>query len=94
MLLLKPEDFEAWVGKQVRVATIPHAVEVTLVEVQRASYLHDLRDPFSLFFESPMGISLIDGNYEFDCGKGGPHTIAITQLKPKGDRRVYQAVFN
>lgn len=94
MLLLKPEDFEPWVGRAVRVATVPHPIEVTLGAVQRASHHHDIREPFSLIFESPMTISLIDGAYEFDCGKGGPHSIFITQLKPMPDRRIYQAVFN
>ncbi|NGM51975.1 hypothetical protein G5B46_20385 [Caulobacter sp. 602-2] len=94
MLLLKPEDFEAWVGKQVRVATVPHPVEITLAAIFRPGYPNDIREPFSLMFESPMNISLIDGAYEFDCGKGGPHTIVITQLKPLPNARVYQAIFN
>ncbi|MBI1686130.1 DUF6916 family protein [Caulobacter hibisci] len=94
MLLLKPEDFEAWVGRDVRVSTVPHPIEVTLAAVQRSPFPNDIREPFSLIFESRLDISLIDGVYEFDCGKGGPHAIFVTQLKPQPDRRLYQAVFN
>ena len=54
----------------------------------------DVRVPFSLFFESSPETYLIDGTYEFDCGKGGPHAICITQLQPLADRRLYEAVFS
>ena len=96
MYLLKPEDFEPWVGRKVRVNTIPQPVEITLERIERSKYLAgvDFREPFSLFFESPPHIYLLDETYEFDCGKGGPHNIKISQLQPSADRRHYQAVFN
>ena len=95
MRLLTPEDFEPWVGRKVRVATIPEPVEITLASIQRRGVLRgfDVRDPFSLFFESPLEVYLLDGTYDLDCGKGGPHSILLTQLQPHPDRRVYQAVF-
>lgn len=93
---LTPEDFEPWVGRKVRVATIPEPVEITLAQIQRRSPLRgfDMREPFSLFFESPLEVYLIDGTYGLDCGKGGPHDILITQLQPYPDRRLYEAVFS
>ena len=96
MLTLKPEDFEPWVGRKVRVGTLPEPVEITLARVQRRgpSPILDVREPFSLFFESPIEAYLVDGSYEIDCGKNGPHEILITQLQPQPDRRVYEAVFN
>ncbi|WP_137863530.1 hypothetical protein [Sphingomonas sp. 3F27E9-B] len=96
MELLAPEDFEPWVGRKVRVATIPEQVEITLASIQRLAPLRgiDVRPPFSLFFESPLEVYLIDGTYDLDCGRGGPHAIMITQLQPHPDRRIYQAVFS
>ena len=41
-----------------------------------------------------MNVVLLDLAYEFDCGRGGPHSIFISQRPPLRDRRVYQAVFN
>lgn len=92
---LKPEDFEPWVGRKVRVSTLPEPVEITLASILRRSPFRglDVREPFSLFFESPMEVYLIDGSYELDCGRGGPHEILITQLQPQPDRRIYEAVF-
>lgn len=96
MTLLTPEDFEPWVARKVRVNTVPEPVEITLTHIQRRDPLRgfDVRQPFSLFFESGLDVYLIDGTYEFDCGKGGPHAILITQLQPYPDRRIYQAVFS
>ncbi|WP_200888828.1 DUF6916 family protein, partial [Staphylococcus aureus] len=64
--------------------------------IQRLAPLRgiDVRPPFSLFFESPLEVYLIDGTYDLDCGRGGPHAIMITQLQPHPDRRIYQAVFS
>lgn len=96
MRLLTPEDFEPWVGKKVRVNTIPNPVEVTLERIERRPALigFDVRAPFSLFFDSHFNIVLMDTTYEFDCGKGGPHKIHITQLQPSATQRYYQAVFS
>lgn len=95
MYLMKPEDFEPWIGREVRVATVPEPVELTLVRLQRMPFFVGAeREPFSLFFESPAEVSLIDAAYEFDCGRGGPYTILISQLQPRGGRRHYQAVFS
>lgn len=93
---LTPEDFEPWVGRKVRVGTLPETVEITLARIERRNRLIgiDVRPPFSLFFESPLEVYLIDGTYDIDCGKGGPHPIMITQLHPHPDRREYQAVFS
>lgn len=96
MQLLKPEDFEPWVGRKVRVNTLPEAVEITLERIERRAPLrgpHDHREPFSLFFDAPAHVYLIDTTYEFDCGKGGPHEIFISQLQPSANARHYQAVF-
>ncbi|MDQ0250140.1 hypothetical protein J2W22_002204 [Sphingomonas kyeonggiensis] len=93
---LTPEDFEPWVGRKVRLSTIPEPVEITLASIQRRPALIgiDVRPPFSLFFEAPLEVYLLDNTYEMDCGKGGPHAILITQLQPLPDRRIYQAVFS
>lgn len=95
MHLVTPEDFEPWLGRKVRVATLPEPVEITLERIDRRAPLRglDFREPFSLLFEAPLEIFLIDGTYDLDCGKGGPHSILLTQLQP-ADRRFYQAVFN
>lgn len=90
-----PEDFEPWVGRTVRVAAVPHPIEVTLVRIARKPVQPGFeREPFVLFFESPPDVVLIDGAYEMDCGKGGPHSICISQKRPHADRRIYEAVFN
>jgi len=95
MRLMTPENFEPWVGKMVRVATAPTPVEVRLARLQRHVWTaHDLRAPFSLFFEAPDSVYLLDMAYEFDCGHGGPYSIFITQLQPQPGSRLYQAVFN
>ncbi|WP_314372370.1 DUF6916 family protein [Sphingomonas paucimobilis] len=97
MRLMTPEDFLPWVGKTVKVNTLPEAVEVRLDRVETTPRLPgglDFRQPFSLFFEAPMNVVLLDLAYEFDCGRGGPHSIFISQRPPLRDRRVYQAVFN
>jgi hypothetical protein len=95
MPLLTPEDFEPWVGRKVRVNTLPQPVEITLARVERRPPLrgYDVREPFSLYFEAPASVYLLDETYEFDCGRGGPHPIFIVQLMPSADRRHYQAVF-
>lgn len=95
-MLLTPEDFEPWVGRKVRINTLPEPVEVTLERVERRAPfrgIYDCREPFSLFFDAPAHVYLIDTSYEFDCGKGGPHEIYITQLQPSANARHYQAVF-
>ncbi len=97
MQFLKPEDFEPWVGRKVRVNTLPRPVEITLERIERRAPFrgpHDHREPFSLFFEAPLEVYLLNETYEFDCGKGGPHSIFISQLMPSPDRRHYQAVFS
>jgi hypothetical protein len=95
MYLMKPEDFEPWVGRAVRVNTVPEPVEVTLTQIKRKPlYPGAEREPFSLFFESPEEVYLLNLAYEFDCGRGGPYSILIAQLRPKPGRRVYEAVFN
>jgi hypothetical protein len=95
MYLMTPEDFEPWVGRKVRIKTIPQPVEVTLARLQRRPlFVGAEREPFSLFFESPLEVYLLDAAYEFDCGRGGPYTILISQLLPKPDRRIYEAVFS
>jgi len=96
MYLLTPEDFEPWVGRKVRLNTLPAPVEITLARIERRPRLIgiDTREPFSLFFEAPLAVCLMDAAYEFDCGRGGPHSIMITQLMPKPTARVYQAVFS
>jgi hypothetical protein len=97
MRLMTPEDFMPWVGRKVKVNTLPQAVEVRLDRVEVSPRLPqglDIRQPFSLFFEAALDIVLLDLAYEFDCGRGGPHSIFISQCTPLRDRRVYQAVFN
>lgn len=95
MILLNPDDFEPWVGRPVRVNTDPHPVEVTLARIWRKPVSKlDYRAPFILFFEAPADILLLDATYEFDCGKGGPHPIFISQLQPTAAKRQYQAIFN
>ncbi|WP_188054200.1 MULTISPECIES: DUF6916 family protein [unclassified Sphingosinithalassobacter] len=96
MRLLAPEDFEPWVGRKVRVNTLPKPVEVTLERIERRPPLPeelDFREPFSLFFESEFDVYLLDTAYEFDCGRGGPYSFVISQLVPSKTRRYYQAVF-
>lgn len=95
MYLMTPEDFEPWIGRAVRVNTVPEPVEVVLARVERKGYgLRDHREPFTLFFEAPETVYLLDDTYEFDCGRGGPYNIAISQKSPSGGRRLYEAVFN
>jgi hypothetical protein len=95
MHLMTPEDFEPWVGRLVRINAIPQPVEVTLARLERRPLFPGAeREPFSLFFESPDDVYLLDAAYEFDCGRGGPYTILISQLLPKPGRRIYQAVFS
>ncbi len=96
MQLLTPEDFEPWVGRAVRVNTLPKPVEVTLARIERRRPLAGLdhREPFSLLFNAPLDAILIDATYEFDCGRGGPHDIMISQLQPSATHRTYQAVFS
>lgn len=96
MPTLKPEDFEPWIGRQVRVGTLPEPVEITLASVVRLSPFRgklDVREPFSMLFESPISVYLVDATYQLDCGKNGPHEILLTQLNPLPDRRVYEAIF-
>lgn len=97
MQLLGPEDFEPWVGRKVRINTVPQPIELTLERVelaQRYSGALDFRQPFSLIFEGPLGAYLLNETYEFDCGRGGPHNIFITQMTPTPKSRIYQATFN
>jgi hypothetical protein len=95
MYLMTPEDFEPWVGRAVRVDTQPEPIEVTLARVQRKQAHPGIeREPFILYFESDWEIYLLDDTYQFDCGRGGPYLLHISQLQPKGNRRTYQAVFS
>jgi len=95
MRLMTPEDFEPWVGKMVRIATAPQPIEVKLARLQRSKWnAQDFRAPFTLLFEAPDYVYLLDMAYEFDCGHGGPYSIFITQLQPQPGKRFYQAVFN
>lgn len=96
MHFLNPEDFEPWVGRKVRLSTLPDPVEITLTRIERRPALIgiDVRPPFSLFFEAPLDVYLMNASYEMDCGRGGPHDILITQLMPSATARHYQAVFS
>lgn len=97
MQLLTPEDFQPWVGRAVKVNTLPDAVEIRLARVDvlpRFSPALDHRQPFTLIFEAPLHVILLDLPYEMDCGRGGPHTIFISQKPPLSDRRIYEAAFN
>lgn len=96
MRLVTPEDFQPWVGRKVRVNTLPKPVEVLLERIEVTPRLPgalDFRQPFSLFFESSLDVVLLSATYEFDCGTGGPHQIFISALLPKPNARVYQAAF-
>jgi len=97
MYLLTPEDFDPWVGRKVRINTLPQPIELTLQRIERLPPLRrgvDFREPFSLFFDGPLGAYLLDMEYEFDCGRGGPHTLFIVQLQPTATSRHYQAAFS
>lgn len=97
MRLLTPEDFQPWVGRKVRVNTIPEPVEITLDRIELSSRLEgalDIRQPFALIFTSPLNVYLMDLAYEMDCGRGGPHSIFISQMPPLPGYRIYQAPFN
>jgi hypothetical protein len=92
---MKPEDFEPWVGRTVRVATVPAPTSLVLVGLERRPWRSfDFREPFVMYFESPEAVYLLDATYEFDCGRGGPYAIHISQLKSRPGWRRYQAVFN
>jgi hypothetical protein len=94
--LVSADDFAPWVGRNVRVKTYPQPVEIKLDRIARQDQFPmrcEFREPFSLFFVSPETVYLLDGTYEFDCGRGGPHMIFISQLKPGEGCRRYQAVF-
>ena len=94
MQLLAAEDFEPWVGKMVRVASVPRPVEILLVGISRGVGFPGFeRAPFTLHFETPIDVQLLDGTYSFDCGKGGPHNIYISPKMP-GKVRTYEAIFN
>ncbi|MGY2736118.1 DUF6916 family protein [Sphingomonas sp. UYP23] len=95
MYLPTPEDFTPWLGRSVRLATVPAPVEITLLRIDRKPHLlNDFREPFILIFESPESVLLLDETYAMDCGRNGPHDIYISQLQPKpGHPRLYQAVF-
>jgi len=95
MHLLTPEDFQPWLGRKVRINTEPRAAEVVLERIDRRRVLPgiDQREPFTLVFTATRDTYLLDMAYEFDCGKGGPHSIFISQMQPSADRRHYQAVF-
>lgn len=95
MRLLTPEDFEPWLGRQVRINTLPQPVEVLLARVERMPRLigFDVRERFRLTFEAHPSVLLMDTTYEFDCGRGGPHPIHISQITPTPNARRYQAIF-
>ncbi len=93
--LMTPEDFEPWVGKAVKVDTTPQPIEMTLTRIKRLPvYPGSHREPFVLHFECPFEIYLLDMTYKFDCGRGGPYDILISQMRPDASRRYYHAVFN
>lgn len=96
MYLPTPEDFEPWVGRKVRVTAVPEPIEITLLRIERKpALINDFREPYTLIFESPESVYLLDETYEMDCGKGGPYNIFISQLQPRpGQPRLYQAVFS
>lgn len=97
MHLLTPEDFRSWVGRTVKVNTLPTAIEIKLDRIEitpRFSAALDHRQPFTLIFEAPLNVMLLDLPYEMDCGRGGPHSIFISQKPPLRDRRIYEAIFN
>lgn len=94
MGLLSAKDFEPWVGKMVRILAVPAPVEILLVRIAKPLIrTNGERSPFTLHFESPLDVQLLDGTYSFDCGKGGPHTIYISGKQP-GRTRTYEAIFN
>jgi hypothetical protein len=96
MKLMIPEDFDPWVGRKVRVNTVPRPVEILLTRVERRPALTpslDFRQPFSIFFESAQDVYLLDDTYEVDCGRGGPYALFLSQLPPRSGIRHYQAVF-
>ncbi|RYY15332.1 MAG: hypothetical protein EON55_06570 [Alphaproteobacteria bacterium] len=96
MYLPTPDDFAPWVGRSVRLATVPAPVEITLLRIDRSQrLLNAFREPFVLIFESPEDVLLLDETYAMDCGRNGPHAIYISQLHPRpGQPRRYQAVFS
>ncbi|MET3827581.1 hypothetical protein ABIC16_003274 [Sphingomonas sp. PvP055] len=95
MRLVKPEDFEPWVGRRVRVDTAPRPVELVLAQLDRMPPIvgADFREPFSMLFEGSWPVVLLDATYVFDCGRGGPHAFHVTQILPRGQTRRYQAIF-
>ncbi len=95
MYLMTPDDFEPWVGRMVRVDTLPEPIDMTLTRIQRRPIYPGLeREPFILYFEAPWNVYLVDDAYAFDCGRGGPYWLHISQLQPQDNRRIYQAVFS
>lgn len=97
MRLLDASDFEAWVGKRIRVTAVPNNASVVLEHIEKSLspiVIDGFRQAFTLIFSSAFDQHLIDGSYEFDCGTGGPHVIFVSQLQPVGNTRFYQAIFN
>ena len=61
MKLPTPEDFEPWVGKVVRVLTVPEPVEVRLLRLHRKAHLvNEFREPFTHIIGSPETDNLLE----------------------------------
>jgi hypothetical protein len=95
MRLVTPEDFEPWLGRPVRIDSAPRPIELLLARIDRMPPIvgADFREPFSILFEAPWSVFLLDATYAFDCGRGGPYAFHVTQVIPRGRTRRYQAVF-
>lgn len=95
MRLVTPEDFEPWLGRPVRIDSAPRPIELLLARIDRMPPIvgADFREPFSMLFEAPWSVLLLDATYAFDCGRGGPYAFHVTQLLPRGRTRRYQAIF-
>ena len=94
MRLMTADDFRPWLGRQVKVETAPYPIEMTLVEIEDLKIAPGMeREPYILYFETDWHIEVQDASYLFDCGRGGPYMIHISQMSWPGPRRRYQAVF-
>lgn len=68
---------------------------VTPLSEQTADPLDlDRRAPFSLILLGPPGMSVPQGSYHFNQANTGEFDMFVVPIERRGDRLVYQAIFN
>ncbi|MBF0138437.1 MAG: hypothetical protein H7833_01900 [Magnetococcus sp. DMHC-1] len=73
----------------------PKPIKIRLCKVVEHKIMSkEFRVPFTLIFESPKNVFLVEGNYYLTSESGKMYVMHVTPIVSPGKKQFYQAMYN